>query len=121
MPDEKRPAGGDTFSDEPVWDRLLLYVRALHLPPQEGLRLVLQTMETAAESGISGNLSEILDLLKINIENAGFDPGRADKLLSVPHYNRGTMLPAHLRSASVFGLTHIGRLFLPSRKRGDRR
>ncbi len=122
MSDEKRSATAAASFGEPAWDRLLLYVRVSRLPPQDGLRLVLLTMAKAAELGISDDLSEVLELLKANIEAAGFEPERTETLRSVPHYNRGAMVPADLRSASIFGFSHIGRLFLPFRKRsGDRR
>ena len=42
--------------EEVLRDRLLLYVRALRLPPREGLELVLKTMDELCPSGTSETL-----------------------------------------------------------------
>lgn len=81
-------------AEEILRDRLILYVRALKLPPTEGLRLVLAVMERGAP------VHEALRDLRRRVQEAGCgvalvqEEGRA--FSSVPPYNRGTMPPAPL-------------------------
>ena len=86
------------FSDELLYDRLLLYVRTLRLPPQVGLRLVLRTME---ERGGADGLAEMMESLKKHVREAGYGVKREElPLFSVPRYNRGIMPPARLASSA---------------------
>lgn len=89
------PAPGELLRD-----RLLLYVRALRLPPREGLELVLETLDGLRDSGMeevshpsARDLQAAMERLTRLCAERGF--GRAEALpASAPPYNRGSMPPA---------------------------
>lgn len=109
--------------EELLRDRLVLYVKTLRLPPQDGLKLVLRTMEEFAAdsraSDLSGQaflLSDMLESLRKRIMESGYEislkePGTP---VSVPIYNRDRMPPAELRKPSAAAGRPLNRLPLGS-------
>ena len=119
--DENRTVPQEPRSEELLRDRLLLYVRALRVPPREGLKLILKTMDELLPSGTRGTLPTPAEDcgedsgtktgtkidMKIDMETA-METLRtlcaerdllpdADALpCPVPPYNRGSMPPAKI-------------------------
>ena len=103
--DENRPTPQDPRPGELLQDRLLLYVRALRLPPREGLELVLKTMDELRPSGTSEtlpthaedcDLKTAMEALRALCADQGLLPDVDTLPASVPPYNRGSMPPARI-------------------------
>ncbi|CAM1378792.1 hypothetical protein [Fretibacterium fastidiosum] len=91
--------------EEVLRDRLLLYVRALRLPPREGLELVLKTMDELCPSGTSETLpahaedcdmKTAMEALRALCADRGLLPDADALPVPVPPYNRGSMPPARI-------------------------
>ena len=131
--DENRPTPQDPRPGELLQDRLLLYVRALRVPPREGLELVLKTLDELRPSGMGKtppaegcgedfDMKTAMETLRALCAERGLLPDADALPCPVPPYNRGSMPPAKismtrggfswrglsLRSLSLKGL--IGRL-----------
>lgn len=133
---ENRPAPQEPRPGERLRDRLLLYVRALRVPPREGLELVLKAMDELRPSGMGetpsaegcgkdfdmasdmkSNMKTAMETLRALCAERGLLPDTDVLPCPVPPYNRGSMPPAKismtrggfsLRGLSLRGL--IGRL-----------
>ena len=133
---ENRPAPQELRPGERLRDRLLLYVRALRVPPREGLELVLKAMDELRPSGMGetpsvegcgkdfdmasdmkSNMKTAMETLRALCAERGLLPDADALPCPVPPYNRGSMPPAKismtrggfsLRGLSLRGL--IGRL-----------
>ena len=126
--DENRPTPQDPRPGELLQDRLLLYVRALRVPPREGLELVLKTLDELRPSGMGKTppaegcgedcgMAAAMETLRALCAERGLLPDADALPCPVPPYNRGSMPPARismtrggfsLRGLSLRGL--IGRL-----------
>ena len=126
--DENRPAPQEPRPGELLRDRLLLYVRALRVPPREGLELVLKTLDELRPSGMGKTppaegcgedcgMAAAMETLRALCAERGLLPDTDALPCPVPPYNRGSMPPAKismtrggfsLRGLSLRGL--IGRL-----------
>ena len=126
--DENRPTPQDPRPGELLQDRLLLYVRALRVPPREGVELVLKTMDELRPSamgktppaegcGEDFDMKTAMETLRALCAERGLLPDADALPCPVPPYNRGSMPPARismtrggfsLRGLSLRGL--IGRL-----------
>ena len=134
--DENRPTPQDPRPGELLQDRLLLYVRALRVPPREGLELVLKTMDelrpsemgktppaegcgedSGVKTGMKTDMKTAMETLRALCAERGLLPDADALPCPVPPYNRGSMPPARismtrggfsLRGLSLRGL--IGRL-----------
>ena len=126
--DENRPTPQDPRPGELLQDRLLLYVRALRVPPREGLELVLKTLDELRPSGMGKTppaegcgedcgMAAAMETLRALCAERGLLPDTDALPCPVPPYNRGSMPPAKismtrggfsLRGLSLRGL--IGRL-----------
>lgn len=126
--DENRPAPQEPRPGELLRDRLLLYVRALRVPPREGLELVLKTLDELRPSGMGKTppaegcgedcgMAAAMETLRALCAERGLLPDTDALPCPVPPYNRGSMPPAKIsmtrggfswRSLSLKGL--IGRL-----------
>ncbi len=125
---ENRPAPQEPRPGERLRDRLLLYVRALRVPPREGLELVLKAMDELRPSGMGEtpsaegcgkdfDMKAAMETLRALCAERGLLPDTDALPCPVPPYNRGSMPPAKismtrggfsLRGLSLRGL--IGRL-----------
>ena len=142
--DENRPTPQDPRPGELLQDRLLLYIRALRVPPREGLELVLKALDGLCPPGTrrtlpapaedcgedSGTKTGTKIDMKIDMETAmetlralcaerGFVPDADALPCPVPPYNRGSMPPAKISMTrggfSLRGL--VGRLRRPREER----
>ena len=100
---ENRPAPQEPRPGERLRDRLLLYVRALRVPPREGLELVLKAMDALYASGVkeasfaeARNLARAMEALRALCGDRGFLPDADALPTPVPPYNRGSMPPAKI-------------------------
>lgn len=123
---EEKPGPQAPRPGELLRDRLVLYVRALRLPPREGLELAAKTLETLRDSGMKDtsspearDMETAMETLRALCAERGLLPD-ADACPSTPPYNRGSMPPAKismtrggfsLRNLSLRGL--IGRFRRP--------
>lgn len=89
--------------EEVLRDRLLLYVRALRIPPREGLGLVLEAMDALYASGVketsfaeAQSLERAMKALRALCGDRGFLPDADALPTPVPPYNRGSMPPARI-------------------------
>ena len=89
--------------EEVLRDRLLLYVRALRLPPREGLSLALEAMDALYASGVqeasfaeARNLARAMEALRALCADRGLLPDADALPVPVPPYNRGSMPPARI-------------------------
>lgn len=123
---EEKPGPQAPRPGELLRDRLILYVRALRLPPREGLELAVKTLETLRDSGMKDtsspedrDMETAMETLRALCAERGLLPDSAP-CPSTPPYNRGSMPPAKismtrsgfsLRDLFLGGL--IGRLRRP--------
>ena len=98
-----RPAPQAPRPEEVLRDRLLLYVRALRIPPREGLGLVLEAMDALYASGVkeasfaeARNLTRAMEALRALCGDRGLLPDADALPTPVPPYNRGSMPPARI-------------------------
>ncbi len=74
-------------------DRVLLYVRAMNLPPFGGLELALRSLERSGPASVGESMRALRSLL----HEQGLDRGIVDEegvfISSLPPLNRGTMAP----------------------------
>lgn len=123
--DENRPAPQEPRPGELLRDRLLLYVRALRVPPREGLELVLKTLDELRPSGMGKTppaegcgedcgMAAAMETLRALCAERGLLPDTDALPCPVPPYNRGSMPPAKIsmtrggfswRSLSLRGLS----------------
>lgn len=105
--DENRPAPQEPRPGELLRDRLLLYVRALRVPPREGLELVLKTLDELRPSGMGKTppaegcgedcgMAAAMETLRALCAERGLLPGADALPCPVPPYNRGSMPPAKI-------------------------
>lgn len=122
---ENRPAPQEPRPGELLRDRLLLYVRALRVPPREGLELVLKTLDELRPSGMGKTppaegcgedcgMAAAMETLRALCAERGLLPDTDALPCPVPPYNRGSMPPAKIsmtrggfswRSLSLRGLS----------------
>ncbi|ADE57932.1 MULTISPECIES: hypothetical protein [Aminobacterium] len=106
-----------------VRDRILLYVRAMDLPPFKGLELALDALKQSEASSIE----EAMDALESCIVKQKIDLGvrnaKGEHISSVPPMTRGTMVSKNfdrtpwLTALNKFILRWARNLFGPSRSR----
>ena len=80
-------------------DRVLLYVRALDLPPFRGLDLAVESLKSAGPASVSEAMRKLRELLAENGLDRGIRDGEGRHLASVPPLNRGVMVAAPLERA----------------------
>lgn len=95
-----RPAPQDPRPGELLRDRLLLYVRALRIPPREGLELAAKTLDALRDSGVrdkpfpeASDMEAAMEILRGLCAERGRLPD-TNTYPSMPAYNRGSMPPA---------------------------
>ena len=104
---ENRPAPQEPRPGERLRDRLLLYVRALRVPPREGLELVLKAMDELRPSGMGEtpsaegcgkdfDMKAAMETLRALCAERGLLPDTDALPCPVPPYNRGSMPPAKI-------------------------
>ena len=119
--DENRPTPQDPRPGELLQDRLLLYVRALRVPPREGLELVLKALDglcppgtrrtlpapaedcgedsgvkTGMKTDMKTDMKTAMETLRALCAERGFVPDVDAFPCPVPPYNRGSMPPARI-------------------------
>lgn len=115
--DENRPTPQDPRPGELLQDRLLLYVRALRVPPREGLELVLKALDglcppgtrrtlpapaedcgedSGTKTGTKIDMETAMETLRALCAERGFVPDADALPRPVPPYNRGSMPPAKI-------------------------
>ena len=119
--DENRPTPQDPRPGELLQDRLLLYVRALRVPPREGLELVLKALDglcppgtrrtlpapaedcgedsgvkTGMKTDMKTDMKTAMETLRALCAERGFVPDVDALPCPVPPYNRGSMPPARI-------------------------
>ena len=114
---ENRPAPQEPRPGERLRDRLLLYVRALRVPPREGLELVLKALDglcppgtrrtlpapaedcgedSGTKTGTKIDMETAMETLRALCAERGFVPDADALPRPVPPYNRGSMPPARI-------------------------
>lgn len=106
-----------------VRDRVLLYVRAMDLPPFEGLEIALESLKQANTYSIE----EAMNSLAYTIEKRGLNKGvldaQGEHIASIPSMNRGVMVSKNfdrtpwLTALKIFIHRWTRDLFGPSRTR----
>ncbi len=101
--DAKRPAPQDPRPGELLRDRLLLYIRALRIPPREGLELAARTLDALSASGMRdvpfpepSDMETAMATLRTLCAERGLLPDADAVPCPVPPYNRGSMPPARI-------------------------
>lgn len=80
-------------------DRVLLYVRALNLPPYKGLDLALESLKRTGPSSTTESMESLRALLKEHGLDRGVLDSEGKHLASVPPLNRSVMIPEELDRA----------------------
>ena len=77
-------------------DRVLLYVRALNLPPFKGLDLAVESLKRTNPSSPAEAMESLRVLLKEHSLDRGILDSEGKHLTSVPPLNRSVMVPEEL-------------------------
>ncbi|HRV97281.1 MAG TPA: hypothetical protein P5201_01710 [Aminobacteriaceae bacterium] len=77
-------------------DRVLLYVRALNLPPYKGLDLAVESLKRTGPSSAAESMESLRALLKEHGLDRGVLDSEGKHLASVPPLNRSVMVPEEL-------------------------
>lgn len=89
--------------EESAWqlarDRVLLYLRALNLPPFRAMELGLEALKRTGPAGIPVAVSTLRTLLKEEGLDKGVVTEEGEYISSIPPMNRGVMIPEDLTAS----------------------